>query len=459
MVRPVLDRFFVLLALVILRAFFRAVEVAGRERIPKGRPVLIVANHFNGFVDPVILVHVFGRVPRFLAKSTLWNVRLARPLYTLAGMVPVHRPEDRTHRDSNESAFAAAHRVMLRRGHVAIFPEGTTHDVPALARIRTGAARIALGARAAGAEQLVIVPVGLAFDDKLALRSRVLARVGAPIDLDAELETFVARGEPEGEENEAAVRRLTTEIEARLREVSPEYRDAREARVLARAAEIAHRTGLRRHHAQVPLAEQEPLAQRLAYAPPAARQELTDALARYHLDLDLLGLRDHQLVPGYTPRQLLADFLLTAAVVALLAPLWIPGFLLNFVPYQVVSAAGRATRNPVMKGSVRFFVALAAFPLVWTAVIVTSDVDGWLPTLGLMVLLPVSGIIAVGVLERIVRAFRAWRGWQALRDRRALLGDLLEERRRLVAAVEDAAAQVPPGVERRPSARAGQATG
>jgi glycerol-3-phosphate O-acyltransferase / dihydroxyacetone phosphate acyltransferase len=451
MVRSLVDRFLLALVFLILRAFFRSVEVEGRERIPAGRPVLALANHYNGMVDGVLLAHVFGRVPRFLAKSTLWNVRFARPLFALVGMVPVHRPEDRVAGD-NVSAFEAAHRVLARRGIVAIFPEGATHDQPALARIRTGAARIALGAREAGVEDVVIVPVGLTFDDKLALRSRVLARVGEPIHLADELDRYVRPGEPAGEESRDAVRRLTVEFEARLRAVSPDYRDLREAAALSRAAEITRRTGLTRHDAQVPLVLQEPLAQKLAYAPPAARTAIIDALARYQLDLDLVGLRDHHVVPGYTARQLLAGFIRTTALVTALAPLWVPGLVVNAVPYQLVKAVGRAVSTPVMKGTSRMLTALAVFPVAWAVVLVASGVRGWLPSLGLLLLLPLAGLVAVAVFERIVRGFRAWRGWQALRDRRALLGDILADRRRLVTAVEDAAARVPAGAERRPAA-------
>lgn len=454
MIRPLIDRFLMTLVFLILRAFFRSVEVTGRDRIPDKRPMLVVANHFNGLVDAVLLAHVLGRVPRFLAKSTLWKVRLARPLYRLAGMVPVHRAEDRGSEDrlENLAAFESAHRLLAKRGVVAIFPEGVTHDVPALARIRTGAARIALSARRAGVEGLVIVPVGLAFDNKLALRSRALARVGEPIDLDPELDAYV-RGDETDADNPDAVRRLTTELEGRLRAVSPDYRDAREAAVLSRAAEITRRTGLSRQAAQVPLAEQEPLAQKLAYAPEVARNELTGALARYQLDLDLVGLRDHQVVPGYSPRQLLAEFLVTALVVGLLAPLWLVGLVVNAVPYYLVKEAGRATVKPVMKGTSRALCALVVFPLTWAAVILVIGAEGYVGTAAVVVYLPIAGLVGVWVVERIVRAFRAYRGWQALRDRRALLGEILADRRRLVAAAEEAALRVPEGAERAPAAR------
>lgn len=441
MVRGAIDRFLVGLALLVLRGFFRTVEVEGRERIPAGRPVLVVANHFNGFVDAALLVHVFGRVPRFLAKATLWRKRWVRPLLALGGVVPLHRPQDDPgQRGDNQVAFAhSAQLLSRRRGLVAIFPEGMTHDTPALAPIRTGAARLALGTRAAGAKGLLIVPVGMAFDDKLALRSRALARIGEPIDLDAEI-GFVTGDGPEDDTNREAVRRLTAEIEHRLRAVSPDYRDERQARVLTRAAEIAQRTS--RGH--VTLAQQEALAQRLAYAPQQVLEGLMDALARYHLHLELVGLRDHQLVQGYTAPQLLVGFLKTAAIVTLIAPFALVGTVVNLVPYWCVVAAGRAVARPVMKGTARVLAGLAVFPLVWAGVILGFGRTNPPYVTAQLVLFIVCGLVAVAFFERIERARRAFRGWQALRDRRALLDDVRADRRRLVDAVEAAAKAAPP---------------
>lgn len=442
MVRGTVDRLLVGIALLVLRGFFRRVEVDGRERIPANRPILVVANHFNGLADAAILVHVFGRVPRFLAKASLWRRRWVRPFLAIAGILPLRRPQDEPGGVDNREAFARSSQVLSRRrGLVAIFPEGVTHDDPALAPIRTGAARLALGSRAQGARGLVIVPVGMAFDDKLAMRSRVLARIGQPVDLGAEIDRFVLPGEAEDESNRAAVQRLTAEIERRLRAVSPDYRDLREAKVLSRAAEIAQRSEHR--HGGVPMIEQESLAQRLAHAPPEVISHLTDALARYHLDLELIGLRDHQLVPGYTARQLLVGFLRTAALVALMAPFAIIGAAVHLLPYWCVVAAGRAVTRPVMKATARYLVALVAFPLAWVTVVWLFGQRGPLAIAVQLAALPMTGLVTVACVERLERARRAWRGWQALRDRRTLLGDLFDDRRRLVATVRAAAEAAP----------------
>ena len=77
-------------------------------------PCSIVANHGNGFVDPVVVAAVLGRLPRFLAKAALWNVVVARPFLGLAGVLPVYRSGDGDTVSNNASVFAACHRELAR---------------------------------------------------------------------------------------------------------------------------------------------------------------------------------------------------------------------------------------------------------------------------------------------------------------------------------------------------------
>ncbi len=91
MFRRFTDRTFGMLARGLVLGFHRSVDVAWRERFPSDRPVLVVANHGNGFVDPVVVAAVLGRLPRFLAKAALWKAVIARPFLGLAGVLPVYR--------------------------------------------------------------------------------------------------------------------------------------------------------------------------------------------------------------------------------------------------------------------------------------------------------------------------------------------------------------------------------
>ncbi len=445
--RRTLDAFLTFIADLALRAAFRGIEIEGRDRIPKDRPTLVVANHFNGFVDPVIMVKVFRRLPRFLAKATLWNVKVARPLLKLAGLIPVYRPEDRDGVGGNESTFADCHEVLRENGFVAIFPEGTTHDDPYLAKVRTGAARIALGAKAEGVEGLVIVPIGLAFEDKLALRGRVFTEVGRPIELDDQIDEFVHEGEDLAEENVDAVHRLTDTIADRLREVSPDFADNRERRTFEMAGAIAARTELASYWNEPSFAETAHQARALAAAPAQEQAVVREKVATYNLDLTLAGISDEELVPGYTRGRLWRDLLLYAVIIAVLLPLVAIGIVVNIIPFWITRRASARPEAPVSKGTTRLLVGIGAFLITWLVVaffvgqaVRGDNVEGVLEGLALIVLFAVSGMLAVHFFEVAIKLFDGFRGFSNLKNRRYFIDRLLDERQALLDAMSHAEA-------------------
>ncbi len=172
------------LALLLSRAFHRRIDVSGRSHLPADRPVLLVVNHGNGFVDPVVVAGALRRLPRFIAKAALWKVLPARLALDALAVLPVHRRADGDDPHGNDRTFTATTAALARHDTVAIFPEGTTGDRARLDRVRSGAARMALGARAAGVRSIVVVPIGLGFESRVQTRSRVAVTFGAPLDLD-----------------------------------------------------------------------------------------------------------------------------------------------------------------------------------------------------------------------------------------------------------------------------------
>jgi 1-acyl-sn-glycerol-3-phosphate acyltransferase len=144
--RSRLDALFQAFLRLVLRIFFRGVEIVGRERLPLGRPMVLVANHVNGLIDPLLLLGALPAHPRLLAKSTLWKNPVVRPWVELAGAIPVYRHQDRVDTAHNAETFARCHDLLARGGAIALFPEGKSHSEPALQPLKTGLARIVLGA-------------------------------------------------------------------------------------------------------------------------------------------------------------------------------------------------------------------------------------------------------------------------------------------------------------------------
>jgi 1-acyl-sn-glycerol-3-phosphate acyltransferase len=429
-VRRAIDRVIGLLALLLVRGFFRHVEITGAERVPRGRPMVVVANHFNGFVDPIVIAAAARRLPRFIGKAAIAKVRVSRPFLKLAGVVLVQRRVDGEAGTMNVSAFRACHEVLRHKAIVAIFPEGTTHDRPRIDPVRTGAARIALGAREAGATGLCVVPVGLTYPDKLGLRSDVLVRVGAPIDLDRDLAAVLPAGAAAREDDRAAVDALTAEIDRRLRAVSPDFADLDEWLALDRAAQVAARGG---RVDRPTLTERAELAGRLGRAAEDGRSAVRRSVADYVLALEVAHLTDDAIADEaprvYVGRRVVAPILL----VLLASPLLVYGVAANVVPYLIVAALSLRVRAVVTKGTVRLLAALVVFPLSW--LIAGSIVaDGWAVLLAAAAA-AVGGFLTVLALEALAGAVRALAGLRARVERRARLDGLRGHRDDVVATV------------------------
>ena len=201
-----LDRVLALLTRLTLRVFFREIEVVGLARVPRGVPLLVVANHVNSLVDPLLILAFLGLRLRILAKSTLWRHPVVAPLLVLAGAVPVYRRQDGTDMTRNFDTFRRCRAVLAGGGAVLLFPEGTSHSQPYRLPLKTGAARIALETEAChGPCGLRVIPVGLRYEAKGEFRSRVLIHVGDPIDPAPERERYARHGR-------VAVRELTERI-------------------------------------------------------------------------------------------------------------------------------------------------------------------------------------------------------------------------------------------------------
>ena len=189
------------LAFVICRIFFRNIHVSGTPYV--GKSCIWAANHTSGIVDPIVL---FGTAPvklRPLAKHTLWDHPVMRPLLKVARAIPVHRTQDMkkdlqaqkeamdrgaSEKDwrasSNNDAFKSVADSLIAGDCVLIFPEGVSHDDPYLYKLKTGLARMALQAMTLTTDPhftTFIQPVAIDYFEKDEFRSDIAFHFCEPI--------------------------------------------------------------------------------------------------------------------------------------------------------------------------------------------------------------------------------------------------------------------------------------
>lgn len=427
------ERFIRKLAGLIVSGVYRHVEVYRTEDTP-GVPQMSVSNHFGGFTDPLLLIYAMPRLPRIMARDVIWKVPVVAWIMKWVQAIPVHKPEDGGPR-SNEVMFASAYDALEERSHVMIFPEGITRDDPSIARIKTGAARIVLGARERGVAGIQITPAGIHYEDKASLRSSVSILIGAPMDLDARIDDYVEPGEDAGPSNRPAVRKLTADIESQLRRVAPDFADWDEARAMTHGAEILLRTIAEDPKDPVPMTGRDALAGHLGRKPAAQKAEIAAAVNDYDANLSDLGLTDAKLLSGMTGRRFLWGLVGWTILTLVLLPFALVGAAVNWIPYLLVKAVGLLRVAPAMMSTLKPVAAILAFGITWGIAVwgVARD-SGWRGALLAILLLPLYLAATIVVVERVESLWTSFQTWRRLRAASSS-EDLIEAERRKVLAI------------------------
>ncbi|EAR00210.1 lysophospholipid acyltransferase family protein [Maribacter sp. HTCC2170] len=114
--------------------YYTKMEVVGRENIPKGKPIMLLANHQNALMDPLMIAMNCGMNPYFLARSDLFKKPLVSKFLHYLQMMPIYRFRDGVDTLKNNPAiFKKCGDLLVNGETVMLFPEGN-HGI--LRRVR-----------------------------------------------------------------------------------------------------------------------------------------------------------------------------------------------------------------------------------------------------------------------------------------------------------------------------------
>jgi 1-acyl-sn-glycerol-3-phosphate acyltransferase len=436
----VLYRVVRILSRIAVNAYFARIEVGHPGRVPEEGPVLLVANHPSSLTDVLVLGVAIPRRLHFLAHSGLFRPWIRGVFLRLAGTLPVYRREDdptQTHR--NEETFRACYAFFDEGGVVVIFPEGTSQTDRQVQRLKTGAARLALGydALPGRAGRLAVVPVGLHFDERTAFRSDVVLSVGRPIDL----APFRARyaGDPEG-----TVRALTDAMQSVIEKLIL-YVPRVEMAGLVDDIEHLYLEELKGAMPDAPdLALAQGIADCVTYfsqTDPTRLYRVWRRVAAYKRRLTILNLRDQTVRERILPDMIARTSarLLTLGVVGFVPAL--AGALVHIVPYKLADLiAGVASPDPTRISFGRIVSGVILFPLTYAALAWVAWRAGWSAkavAATLAACIPL-GVVALAYFRWLKRERHRLRLAFLATTNRRLVARIRSERRRLIRSLDEA---------------------
>jgi 1-acyl-sn-glycerol-3-phosphate acyltransferase len=381
-----------------LRQFFRRIRVCGAPRQEEG-PLLILPNHPNFALDPILVLSVYERELWFLAKGVLFRHPLLARIFTFLHMIPVYRrQDDPSQMGKNAETFARATEALGRGQAIVMFPEGVSMGERKLYPIKTGAARIAFlfeeQHRFSG--EIKIQPVGITYRSLATFQSEVTLTLGEPIR--------VSDFKPQYEaDSAAAVQALTDRVESEIRELSVEVGDAGHVSLVERLTELFGSAYPERDDREL----MQTVARNVELLSPQYPQRRRELEERLDALLKLMSLFSIEIAALQSPSQSLKHFVL--------APFALLGEFIFYLPYRVVSIlVNRFRSHPVHTATKKLALGVICFSLWIVLLLVVLGILGcsWGVLLAAGVAIMVLGVLAnrYGMAARLLVISLLWPG-------------------------------------------------
>ncbi|MCB0332114.1 MAG: 1-acyl-sn-glycerol-3-phosphate acyltransferase [Bdellovibrionales bacterium] len=345
----------------LIQQFYSRISLEGAPPQESG-PLLVVSNHPNFLLDPLVLLSSFRRNLWFLAKSTLFRPPFRRILDALH-LIPIYRrqdnPEDVT---KNEQSFQRVLEHFEKQRAVLIFPEGKSMGERKLYPMKTGAARMALqyASEHSFSSSLCIQPVGLTYSDFERFRSAVTLSFAEPIVID----DYQARYY---ENSQDAVRDLTSEIDRSLRSVTIEIENSEHEELIDEVAQLyaSQSVSVENDRERYQLIVENIRA--LGESFPAQRRRFESRIHQYSEFCEALSLTPEE-TPGGSADTL---FLL------LNLPFLLLGAITHYPIYRLIGfLVHRNSVDPLTRGSFKLVLGTALYSLLYLCVFFFLWVSG-----------------------------------------------------------------------------------
>ncbi|XWN37237.1 MAG: 1-acyl-sn-glycerol-3-phosphate acyltransferase [Balneola sp.] len=167
-----------------LKFFYKRIRIIDKHKIPKGKPILLVPNHQNSFMDALLVTTHFYKTTSFLTRAQAFESKFMDWFLRSLNLLPVYRVRDgMSNIQKNNEIFETCINYLTNKEAVLVFAEAN-HDLKRRLRpFSKGFTRIAFDAeiRNNWNLDLYVQPVGVNYSDHQNSRNEVRVVFGDPI--------------------------------------------------------------------------------------------------------------------------------------------------------------------------------------------------------------------------------------------------------------------------------------
>ncbi len=213
--------------------FFEKKIIEGEVYFDLQRPTIIVSNHPNTLLDPILIATEVSEQMYFLGNAGLFSHWFSNWFFRTFYCIPIKRKQDNTTNVNNNDSLEQCDIFLTKGGCLYIAPEGSSWQERHLREIKTGTARIALSAEAKNNFQLglKIQPIGLTYTRKGVFGTRIFMKGAEPI-LISDYKSLYE------EDSERAVDAITEAIAKQLKKVMIDTEDLEQDLLLERCENL-----------------------------------------------------------------------------------------------------------------------------------------------------------------------------------------------------------------------------
>ncbi len=415
------------------RVFYREVSVKNKDLIPKekNKALLIVANHPNTFMDPILIGSILTQEVHFLTNGGVFKTKFLHWLLGQLNMIPIFRSKDKNGGNKqNQKTFEKCYEHLKSQKSILIFPEGTSVIERKIRPVKTGTARIGLGAEVFNdfKTKVEILPIGLNYEAQNYFRSKVHIRIGEMIPIKNYKELL--------EENEdKAVRVLTQDIQTSLEKLTVVTENEQEDEMIRNIETIY------KHEWQSELSSEQKekdyvlakvLTNAVAYFKKEDSKQITvlqTKLNTYFNELEQHNIHDRNIHSSTV------NFLFDSLFLIIFSPIYLYGLLNNYLAYRLPSfLTYKITKDETYFAPITLSFGILSFSILYTLQIwsfYTYISSEPLPLIIYVTSLPITGIFTFSFWKKI-QLFKQEMTWRKVKKSKEIAQKLHLQRQEII---------------------------